>query len=592
MTGGALRRTVVLVLTIGSGWTLGCRDSNSAVLAFRPVTDSALLQSSTRGADWPVFGRDYSNTRFSPLTRITAENVDRLSRVWVHSIGSAWQHKPRVWYNPRTWAITPRTIRVERENDKQISTPVVVNGVLFYTGPFNVVVAVNAATGAEIWRYKHQMDAAPLLCCGPQNRGIAAYRGRVYVTTLDAHLLALDESNGKLIWDVQIADPRQGYSANMAPLPVDGMIIVGVSGGEFGIRGLVDAYDAATGSRLWRFWTIPSPEQGGWWGAWSPTTPDGTPLPRDLASERADSAKYADTWRHGGGAVWATPAFDPALGLLFLGISNPAPVIDDARRPGDNLHTSSIAAVDLASGKLRWHFQMVPHDMWDTDVANPVVLIDVPAADSLIPTLAHASEAGWVYFLDRRTGSLLYRSEPFVPQSRLYHRPTREPHLSYPVAYGGATWAPSAYSPQTDLFYVLGEHIPTTVQLVPGNYVQGQSHVGGQVLRIAPDSGEQVEWGTISGIDVKTGSITWQNRTPRPLSFSGVLATAGEVVFYGDAEGRFNALEAGSGSLCWSYLVDQPVEGPPVTYEVRGIQFVAVVTRAGLFAFALPAGSS
>ena len=255
---------------------------------------------------------------------------------------------------------------------------------------------------------------------------MALYGDKVYVGTLDAHLVALDRRTGKMVWDrkVENAEPKEGYSFTMAPLAAGGKIIIGTSGGEFGIRGFVDAYDPETGRRLWRFYTIPSPEEGGWWGRLPLTTPEGNPLPRDTAQERRDSAAYADTWKRGGGPVWTTPAYDPALGLIFFGIGNPSGV-DGRIPPGDNLYTSSLAALDLASGKLRWYYQMVPHDEWDYDPASPPVLLDVPHGGATIPAVAQAGKTGWVYILDRRTGKLLRRSEPFVPQEHIFTAPDR-----------------------------------------------------------------------------------------------------------------------------------------------------------------------
>jgi PQQ-dependent dehydrogenase (methanol/ethanol family) len=584
------RRVLLAILLLGGLACKGARSDSTRVGAHSE--DSLLLNSATVAESWPVFGRDYGNTRFSPLAQVSIQNVASLRLRWRHDIGSAWQHKPRVWYRPQTWAITPRALRITRMNNKQVSTPIIADGVLYYSGPYSVVAAVNARTGEEIWRYKHPMPRIPLTCCGPQNRGVAFYRGRVYLATLDAHLVALDSRTGKVDWDVTIADSRQGYSANMAPLPVDGQIVVGVGGGEFGIRGLVDAYDAVTGARRWRFWTIPSPEEGGWWGHWSTETSDSIPLPRSIAAERADSARYADSWRHGGGAVWMTPAYDPVRHLLFAGVSNPAPVLDDASRPGDNLYTSSIIALDATTGRLKWHFQMVPHDMWDTDVSNPIVLLDLVRGDSVVPALAHASDLGWVYFLDRRTGAKLSRSDPIVPQHNMFVRPTPAGHVSYPIGFGGPTWSPPAYSPRTQLLYVLGGHIPTLVRLARAQYQPGGSYVGGAAVPLSDSSDSARQWGTVSAIDVRSGKIAWQLRTDRPLSSSGALATAGGLLFYGDPAGFIRAVDARDGRTLWQHAVGEPVEGPPVTFALDGQQYLAVATRAGLLTFSLPGSES
>jgi alcohol dehydrogenase (cytochrome c) len=238
---------------------------------------------------------------------------------------------------------------------------------------------------------------------------------------------------------VSAAAPAEGYSFTMAPLAADGKIIVGVSGGEFGIRGFVDAYDPRTGKRLWRFWTIPSPEEGGWYGNWSRTTPDGETLPRDIGREKRDSARFVDAWRKGGGSVYSTPAYDPGLRLLYVATGNPSAVNGEIP-PGDNLHTTSLLALDIATGALKWHYQMLPHNVWDFDAASPPVLFDVPAGDSTIPAVGHAGKTGWVYLLDRRTGRQIRRSDAFVPLENVFPTPSRQGTRSSPGTRGGANW--------------------------------------------------------------------------------------------------------------------------------------------------------
>ena len=217
-----------------------------------------------------------------------------------------------------------------------------------------------------------------------------------------------------------IADPDSGYSITMAPLAVEGLVVVGVSGSEFGIRGFLDAYDTRTGERRWRFWTIPSPAEGGWWGSWVTTTPDGDPLDRDIAREKRDSARYAESWRHGGGGLWVTPSYDPALRTLYIGTGNPAPMYNGRTRPGDNLYTGAIVALDVDRGTRKWHYQIAPHDEADRDMAAPIVLFDRVDGDSVVPALAQANKTGWVYVLHRRTGRQLLRSEALVPQHNLF----------------------------------------------------------------------------------------------------------------------------------------------------------------------------
>jgi PQQ-dependent dehydrogenase (methanol/ethanol family) len=268
--------------------------------------------------EWPSYGRDYTNQRYSPLDQINNTNVSALTL--------AWKHDTR-----------PATVPPVQGLFKQESTPIVADGVLYYTYPGPQVFALDAATGRELWRFNTTGNGTIRVCCGPNNRGVAVADGKVFVATLDARVLALDARTGKEVWQTRAAEGGRGYSFTMAPLVADGKVIVGVAGGEFEIRGFVDAYDMKTGTRAWRFWTIPSPAEGGWWGKWTTTTPDGDKLPRDIAREHADSAKHPNTWEGGGAPVWTTPSHDAALGLVYFATGNPGADYDDHARPGDNL---------------------------------------------------------------------------------------------------------------------------------------------------------------------------------------------------------------------------------------------------------------
>jgi len=561
-----------------------CRQGSAASgNAATPVTDSMLLATGADSANWPMFGGNYGNTRYSPLAQINATNVRDLQIAWEDEIGASWSErlvgwrtKPLVWYRPRTWSIRPH----QWGKEQQLSTPLAVDGVLYYTGAYNLVVAVDAASGAELWRYQHRMRTPPLLCCGPHNRGLAAYGDKVFISTLDARLVALDKRTGTLAWDVEIADPKQNYSVTMAPLAVDGKVIVGVSGADFAIRGRVDAYDARTGTRVWRFWTIPSPEEGGWWGKWSTTTADGDSLPRDIAQEKADSAKYPDSWQRGGGSVWMTPAYDPSLGLLFVGVGNPSPALDDATRPGDNLYTASMVALDVKTGILRWYYQLVPHDLLDTDVGSPLVLFDVVTGDSTVPAVGHASKKGWVYVADRRTGAPILRSEPFEPQKNVFARPTAEGIVAYPAIFGGSRSGLPAYSARTGLLYVLSGHIPTFIRR------GGGGEFGGQVAP-ANVGGQWEAWGTVAAVDVGTGKIKWRHRTAASLATYGALVTAGDLLVYSEGE-VLVAADARDGRILWRHSLGRRVEGPPISFLVNGRQYIAAVSSAGLVALTLP----
>ncbi|MFL5494340.1 MAG: pyrroloquinoline quinone-dependent dehydrogenase [Gemmatimonadales bacterium] len=494
-------------------------------------------------SSWPSYGRDYSNQRYSPLSQITPVSVKDLQPVWHYATGIHQAFE---------------------------ASPVVINSVMYVSTPLNHVVALDAKTGRKLWEHAESLGTT-VHCCGPVNRGVAVYAGRVYMGTLDARLVALDARTGAKAWDVRVADNERGYAVDAAPVAADGKVIVGVSGAEYGIRGRVTAYDAATGAEVWRFYTIPSPEEGGWWGKWSATDPFGVPLHRDLARERADSARYADTWRVGGGSMWQAPAIDPALGLVIFAVGNASPDLDGSVRPGDNLHTNSIVALDLASGRLKWSFQELPHDVWDLDAVSPVVLVDLSGPGGKpVPAVAQAGKTGWVYILERATGRPIRRSEEFVPQQNIFAQPTAAGVRMLPGANGGSEWSAPAYSPETGYLYVLGLHQPMYYKTKRQPLQPPALWLGG----IFVGTGEQ-QYGLFSAVELSTGKIAWQKRMKDPM-IGGALATAGGVVFTGTKDQRFVAFDAKSGRELWSYRAAAGVNAPPITYAVDGQQYVAV----------------
>ncbi|HEY7878265.1 MAG TPA: PQQ-binding-like beta-propeller repeat protein [Gemmatimonadaceae bacterium] len=519
------------------------------------VTDAMLAGATNEGDDWLTNGRDYTNSRYSPLSQINTNNVRTLRLAWAHQVG------------------TPVF--------GQESTPVESDGVLYYTSPLGVVMAVDARTGAELWRYDNKTPNVPT-CCGAKNRGVAVYHDLVYVSTLDDHLIALDSRTGHLVWDVQTADPDSSYSMTAAPLAVDGKIVVGVAGSEFGIRGHVDAYDAQDGRLAWRFYTIPSPADGGWWGRWSPTTPDGDVLPRDLAQEKRDSARYAGAWRLGGGGVWNTPSYDPTLGLLYFGVGNPAPNMDGSVRPGDNLYTSSVVALDVHTGSLRWYYQEVPHDLWDYDATSPVLMLDVTVNGARVPAVAQAGKVGWIYVLDRRTGARIRRTAEFVPHLNTFAAPTTRGTLIMPGMGGGSNWTPLSYSPRTRLIYVAGIVEPIKFTLDPARFEVGVKWQGGYHVPVGSARG------TFTAIDPATGQVQWQTRTARSMLGGASLVTAGDVVFYGEQAGAFHAADARTGALLWTTQLGGSPRAPAISYALDGRQYVSVAVSGTLFTFTLP----
>ena len=498
--------------------------------------------------EWPQTGRDYYNQRYSPLRQLTPNNVARLA--------------PRALLQ----------LQMAHPNSGAEATPIVVDGRLYVSSDYDVVTAFDLRTRKQLWRYEPAIDKGKP-CCGPVNRGVAVSGGTVYLGTIDARVIALDASTGSVKWEAANADPDSGYSITMAPVIVGNRVIVGTSGGEFPTRGSVTAYDNASGARLWRWYAIPSPDEGGWWGKWAAAAPTGEPLGRDIAGERRDSATYAESWRTGGGPVWAQPAYDAESRTLFVVVGNPAPSNDGRNRPGDNLYTGSVVALDVATGKMRWYFQAVPHDVWDYDLATPPVIV----ADGSRKLLLVPSKMGWVYVLDASSGRLLRRSEPFVPQRNLFAVPTREGVVTAPGPAGGANWPPSAYSSSTDLLYVLGMHLPFTLTRAEEEARKGEIWTGGRLDPVAAES----TYGTISAIRPSTGKIAWQRRTG--WLWSGALATAGGLLFVGENDGWFRAYDAHTGRTVWEFFCGAGVNAPPVSFELDGEQFIAVVAAGSRY---------
>jgi alcohol dehydrogenase (cytochrome c) len=552
------RLILATILFAAVAGAVGLRAWVRRPVATRTVTNDLLRTARATPEGWLTHGRDWTNQRYAPHTEINRGTVPRLQKLWEHR---------------------PRLLKRDVPNE---STPIVIDDLLVYTDLKNMVLAVDARSGRERWRYQPQLRPAAL-CCGIVNRGVAIYADKLYLATIDARVIALDRSDGSVVWNVAAAEPEKGYSFTMAPLAADGKIIVGASGGEFGIRGFVDAYDPATGKRIWRFWTIPSPEQGGWYGRWSQTAPDGEPLPRNIAQEKRDSARYADAWQKGGGAVWSTPAYDPGLGLLIVATGNPYPV-DGVIPPGDNLYSTSLVAIDIATGARKWHYQMVPHNLWDYDASSPPVLFDIAGGRSTIPAVAQAGKTGWVYILDRRTGRQIRRSDPFIPLENIFPAPTRGGTRTSPAIRGGSNWPPPAYSPVTGLLYVLGSYVPMLFTLDSAQK-SGEPFTHAVFKKFQSDS---LGFGTLTAIDVSTGKIRWQKKVPQHLRYSGALATEGGLVFFGDAHGWLNALDAATGETLWRYRVDDSTLGPPISFLVDGHQRIAVTSRRGVTVFGLP----
>ena len=582
----ALRTFVIItaVAVAGIAANAGVRAAGAVVDAAAAVDDARLHAGASR--EWLMAGGRYDNDHFSALTQIDRTTVARLAPRWRFHSGKHGGFE---------------------------ATPIVADGVMYVTTPFDDVVALDAASGEIRWRYHHVLRRPP--CCGPANRGAAVAYGRVYIATVDARLIALDARTGTVRWDVPLADTpigkvedrsalpvgdalraqnvtgQTGIFANMAPIVYDGKVVVGVTGvgyglhlgssddkdantaavvgfaGDYGHRGFYAAFDASTGKRVWRWFTIPD---HGWEGDYREQTPDGAPLHRDIAKEKMNADTYRAAWKTGGGSAWTTPAFDPALGLLYVGVGNPSPQFIDATRPGDNRNTVSLVALDAATGRERWSYQQVPHDVWGYDTASPAFLLDTVVDGHMVPAVGEAGKTGWLYVHDRRTGKLLLRSQPFVDQHNLFAQPTADGIVIEPSAFGGASWSPTAYDAATRVAYVSGINSPMTYTVRTATHAgHAESYTEGTAHPARERSG------TVTAIDTQTGAFRWQRRMPQPM-IGGSLATAGGLVFAGEGNGSFDALDATDGTTLWSYACGAGVNAPPITYEIDGTQYVAV----------------
>lgn len=536
-----------------------------AASAQRSVNPSELL--APPASEWLTYGRTYDNQRYSPLTQVTRANVQRLVPTAVYQMN------------------------VQRADGLE-ATPIVAGGVMYMTTSHNGVVAFDLRTHKRLWQYNHERSPKAAFCCGPVNRGVAVANDKVFMATLDSRLLALDARTGAVRWNIAIRSADSAYSNTEAPLVIGNKVIVGVAGGEYGIRGSVQAYDTENGRLIWRFYTVPSPQDGGWWGKWAAKTPWGDVMPRNMAKEKADSAKYPNTWRNGGAPVWVTPAYDPELGLIYFGTGNPSPSNDGVLRPGDNLYNNSTVAIEAETGKLRWYVQHVPHDVWDYDLPNPPILARVGGRKVVM----HAAKEGWTYIMDATTGEAIRRSEEFVPHENMWVVPDDKGVLMRPGIFGGANWPPSSFSPQTGLMYVPARDRPNMATRQESELEVGKMFTSGTFPRIPGNEPK----GILAAIDIATGKIRWKSERPKWV-WSGTLATAGGLVFMGESDGWFRAYDAENGQVLWSFFCGAGVDSSPITYELDGQQYIAVAAGGiryeqlrgnALFVFALGRGAT
>jgi PQQ-dependent dehydrogenase (methanol/ethanol family) len=529
------------------------------------ITGTAAAQKPT-GDDWTTYGGDQWNQRYSGLNEINASNVAKLV--------------------PRGMLQTGIAKLGSFEN-----TPVIMGGKAFVTTPFNTAIAYDLVTGKQLWRYEHKLGTT-IYCCGPNNRGVGVHGPHVYMGTLDARLVALNGATGEVVWDIEVADPTYGYSITHAPLVIDNNVIVGVSGGEYGIRGHVTAYDAVTGKQVWRWYSIPAPKgdptfddkaPNGWWGTWAAKTPDGADLHRDVAKEKGDSAKNADAWTRGGGGVWMTPAYDPESKTIYVAVGNPSPDLDGGSRPGDNLYTDAIVAIDATTGKTKWYYQTVPHDVWDLDAVSPPVVATVGGKKVVV----HAGKTGWVYVLDAATGKLVRRSDAFVPQENMFALPTGgEGTRMLPGANGGSEWSPISIDPTLGYAYVAALHQPMWYRTNYAPWEKGRLWLGSAFVAIPTEE----QYGLFSAVNLATGKIAWQKKVPQPM-MGGALSTAGGLTFTGEGNGNFNAYDSKTGNLLWTFNAGAGCNSAPMSFKHKGEQMIGVAC-GGNYQLNYPLGSA
>jgi PQQ-dependent dehydrogenase (methanol/ethanol family) len=542
MTGG-----VALAALLALGSTLGARadEVNRATLYgdMTSVSQDMLNRAGQDANNFLMTHGDYTQKRYFPNRQINTMNVRHLHPAWIFQT---------------------------EIKETQETAPIVVDGVMYVTTAFDHVYALDARTGAELWHYKQPLGAITVYCCGPNNRGVAVYDNMVYLATLDAKLVALDAKTGKVAWQSDIADPELGYSETMAPTAVDGKILIGTNGGEYGIRGFVKAFDAKTGKLIWTFSTIADNSTG----VWATKDATGQDLHRDIAAEKAALAKLGDPAKKLGGGVWQNPSVDLANRRIYFVVGNPSPDLDGAPRPGDNLYTDSLVSVDLDTGKYVCHFQYVPHDVWDLDAVSATVLVDAKDGNGAsVPAVLHAGKTGFVYVNDRKDCHLIRFSEAMVPQDHMFALPTPGTGTRMlPGANGGVEWSPMAVDPTLNLAYAINLHQPMHYSVKSAAYPGGDKlWLGGAFTVIA----EEEQWGNVTAVDYNTGKIRWQVKTPQPM-IGGILATAGGLVFTGESNGFFKAYDSQSGAELWRFQAGAGVNAPPSGYTVEGKEYIVV----------------
>ncbi|GAA5170726.1 PQQ-dependent methanol/ethanol family dehydrogenase [Pseudonocardia eucalypti] len=502
----------------------------------RGVSYERLLRSRSESHNWLTYYGAYDGQRYSLLDQINTGNVSRLVPAWVFRFGSAGLHA-----GASTYAFE--------------AAPIVVDGVMYVSGWDGWIWALDARTGRQLWEYRHPIPLDVALCCGNVNRGVAVAEGKVFAVTLNAHVIALDAATGHKVWEITNGDSRAEESATVAPLVVKDMVIVGSSGGEFGVRGHLDALDLETGERIWRTYLVPKPGEPG-----SETWPEDSPA-----------------WARGGGNTWVTGTFDPETNLLYWGTGNPSPDFDGDVRPGDNLYTDCVVALDVDTGEIRWHYQCTPHDLWDYDSNMECILFEQDGRK----LLAHFDKNGYFFVLDRTDGALV-RVTPFADRITwgeispagqvtplVYPEKEGEEVHFWPGPAGAKEWCHAAYNPRTNMFYVPVQDVGSKVAKGRKDF-DGIPYWGASVTVDADDMA-----GAVKAFDAATSEERWRWSWHLPISAS-VLTTAGDLVFCGTPSGEFLAFDARDGEVLWQFQAGGGHHSSPTTYSVDGRQYIAV----------------
>ncbi len=535
---------MVVACSLGGIPTAG-QKGQSVITAVTDVSQKDLLVQPV-GGNWPSYNGDYTGRRYSSLNEITTANVGQLRAAWVFHPGNSQYLE---------------------------ATPVVINGIMYLTSA-NDAFALDARTGRVVWHHARPVSSGLLDdAAAHKTRGVAVWKNSVFMETDDAHLLCLDARSGGLRWDVEYADKKKHYGATSAPLVIKDSVIVGTSGGDSGVRGFLAAFDAATGKKKWHLWTIPGPGEFG------------------------SSSWPGDSYLHGGATTWMPGTYDPELDTLYWTTSNAAPDFVGDSRPGDNLYTASVLAIDPNTGKLKWYFQFTPHDVFDYDANETPVLVDLPEGDGPRRLLLQANRNGFFYVLDRTNGKFL-QATPFVEKLNWAKnidasgRPVLSgripsPQGTYicPGINGATNWFSPSYNPSTGLFYVMALESCNLFFGKPEPFVRGETFYN-TGTKLPPD---EHAYKVLLAVSLPGGKVAWRYpQLGRADSWGGTLTTAGGLVFFGDDAGAFEAADASSGRALWHFVTGQTFRSSPMTYAVDGVQYVAISAESDVFSFSLP----